>query len=667
MHFGLPYQLRPAARERLLLREHLNKLEGTGWYSCDFWIAILSIRGYHTNSRMSNPKSTFSKYCAIWPSGMDELMIEVECIKRGGKWTGSKGQECGTGLFEHYMNFRKLVWPERYRHRWTDLIYKHYIENQIMVLMGPASSQKTSGAVECVLIDYWCYPNDTLVLLSTTKIEKLEMGVFGEMKMLWEKGHTRYPWLCGNILDNKHAITTDNLKDDGVRDMRKGVIGRALYQGSQYVGLGHWAGIKQKKIRFVGDELQFCSSSFLDVLPNMMGSTDVDAQGNPDFKFVGSGNPKHDPYDQLSVIAEPSAGWLSLGDIKKTTVWKLKGFEKGVCINLIGSDSPNFDVPEGSVEPFPRLISRAFIKMVEKRWGKGSMKWYSQCEGKMMMNMVGNRVITKELCERHGAFNPVIWKDDNQTRVAFLDPAWAGQNADRCVFGWLDFGIDVTDKLVMSFCQYMVIPFPPNSRTEPDDIIAQFVQAQCRANDIQPENVFYDSSGKGTTGAALARVFGDRVPVPIYFGGNPTPRPVRHDLFVTEKNGEKRLKRCDEEYKKFVTELWFSSRNVIECGQMRNLPQEVAHEGCLREYIDAAGGKIEIEKKEDTRERMGMSPDLYDAFVCGVEGARQLGFKIERLGEEIIESPENDPDYFDTEAKKYADAIKSALPQHNIN
>ena len=71
----------------------------------------------------------------------------------------------------------------------------------------------------------------------------------------------------------------------------------------------------------------------------------------------------------------------------------------------------------------------------------------------------------------------------------------------------------------------------------------------------------------------------------------PLQRPVRHDLYVQETDGTKRLKRCDEEYRKFVTELWFATRHVIECGQMRNLPEEVAKEGYVREYdTEALGG-----------------------------------------------------------------------------
>ena len=57
---------------------------------------------------------------------------------------------------------------------------------------------------------------------------------------------------------------------------------------------------------------------------------------------------------------------------------------------------------------------------------------------------------------------------------------------------------------------------------------------------------------------------------------------------------------------------------------------------------------IEVEPKEDTIERMGVSPDLYDAYACGCEGARQKGFRIERLGENVIVEQETEEDYFQT-------------------
>lgn len=81
---------------------------------------------------------------------MPDLAIEFDAIVRGGRWIGPKGQQCGDGLFEHFMRARKLVWPERYRHEWTDLLYQNFIKNDISIMMGCASSQKTSHASEYI-------------------------------------------------------------------------------------------------------------------------------------------------------------------------------------------------------------------------------------------------------------------------------------------------------------------------------------------------------------------------------------------------------------------------------------------------------------------------------------------------------------------------------------
>jgi hypothetical protein len=121
-------------------------------------------------------------------------------------------------------------------------------------------------------------------------------------------------------------------------------------------------------------------------------------------------------------------------------------------------------------------------------------------------------------------------------------------------------------------------------------------------------------------------------------GARPSKRPVREDLFVEEDNGTKRLKRCDEHYSKFVSELWFSVRYAIEAEQLRGLLNDVMAEGCARIYETVSGNKIEVEpksdpkKKEDLKRRLGKSPDLFDTTCIVMEGARQRGFKIQRLG-----------------------------------
>jgi len=54
----------------------------------------------------------------------------------------------------------------------------------------------------------------------------------------------------------------------------------------------------------------------------------------------------------------------------------------------------------------------------------------------------------------------------------------------------------------------------------------------------------------------------------------------------------------------------------------------------MREYrVVGADAKIEVETKDELKDRMGRSPDLFDWLAIAVEGCRQRGFKIQRLGE----------------------------------
>jgi len=57
---------------------------------------------------------------------------------------------------------------------------------------------------------------------------------------------------------------------------------------------------------------------------------------------------------------------------------------------------------------------------------------------------------------------------------------------------------------------------------------------------------------------------------------------VRFDLYVPDGKHGRRLKMCHEHYSKFVTEMWFSVREIIESDQMRNLARAVAEEGQSR-------------------------------------------------------------------------------------
>ena len=135
------------------------------------------------------------------------------------------------------------------------------------------------------------------------------------------------------------------------------------------------------------------------------------------------------------------------------------------------------------------------------------------------------------------------------------------------------------------------------------------------------------------------------------------------DMWIIDKTTEmRRLKRCDEHYSKFVTELWYSLRYAIEADQIRGLPEDVMNELCMRNWSRVANDKIEAESKEDMKERTRKSPDLGDWAAIILEGARRLGFEISRLSSGL--EPATDDEWFDKEDKEWKDAVKSGLLKH---
>lgn len=594
----------------------------------------------------------FERYGAQWPRYADDLQIEFACIRKGGHWM-REGKECGLGLYEHYAKAERLIWPEDDVHRWATLSMRTMVENQITVLLGPSDSGKTYGASKWGLIEYWIAPNETLLIVSSTDTRGLELRVWGAMKDLFNRAREKFPWLAGHPIDSLHTITTYNIDEEKLkaRTLKTGIICIPCLQNGRYVGIAKYVGLKQKRLRQISDEVSFMGPSHLDALANFMGK---------DYKGVFLGNPV-DVIDPLGRIAEPADGWGSVADTNKTRVWRTR-MHNGVCVNLVGTDSPNFDYPRSDPIKFPYLINWKKIEAVEEFWGKDSLQFSSQCVGVMRPGLTSRRIITRQMCQDNFALAKALWADTHRTKIYGCDAAYKGVGGDRCVVGWGEFGESLDGTQILRINPPKVVPISVISKKEAEDQIAEFIQKDAGEQEIKPNDIFYDSTGRGTLGAAFAKLFGNQTPVPVEFGGKPSTRPVRHDLFV-EEGQQKRHKRCDEHYLDFVSELWFSVNYIILCQQMRELPEDVMLEGCAREYGRTRNNKQFIESKHDkkARERMIRSPDLFDWLVTICEGARQRGFQIAKLGAALVEV--NNDDWVAQERAQYREMIQGCLLQ----
>lgn len=571
---------------------------------------------------------TREKYGLTWPIENDDLLIELWMIRKGDDWLKKNGRS----LSFHYEEAKKILWPELDPHRWHNLCRDSILENKVCVLMGCGSSGKTNAAAWISLLDYFAFPKETCVLVCSTDVRGLKKRVWGEVTMLWEKAIQKFDYLPGNLLDSAIAITTESMEDleygeRKSRDMRQGIFGIPCVQGGKFVGLSKFIGVKQKRMRLVADEASAMNDSFLSSFSNL--------NKNEDFRAIVLGNP-NDIHDPLGKAAEPLGGWTDeFLEPTKTRTWKTR-FMNGLCVNLVGIDSPNHDFPADAPTKYKYLISKEKIDETLSFFSKDSVEYFSQCVGTMKIGTMARRILTRELCERFGAQTQAIWKNDKRTKVYFLDASYGG---DRAVCGGAEFGEDVNGKIVISFYPQKIIPVVVGGENV-EDQLAKFVKQDCEALGISPSNMGHDATGRGSLGTALARIWSADTN-PIESGGVPSDRPVSLDLFTTdEATGQRRLKLCKEFYDRKVSEFWFCVRYAVEAGQIRDLPEDAMEELCARKWDILKNGLHSVEVKDGTRtkpgmkQRTGKSPDHGDCAAGVIEMARRKGFQISKLAME---------------------------------
>jgi len=404
-------------------------------------------------------------------------------------------------------------------------------------------------------------------------------------------------------------------------------VGVPCKRGDNFVGLSDFAGIKNKRVRLLGDELSLLPRAFCDAISNL--------DKNPDFKCIGLGNPK-DTTDALGVLGEPAAhlgGWESgIDKTFGTKTWEVRR-SGGICIQLPGDDSPNLDGKLG----IP-LISQADMDRDVSFYGKESI-WFTMMDLGQLPRGAGNRrVLTRQLCEQMRAMEQPVWRDSNLKRIAFMD---AGYGGDRCIFGELVFGYEsVTQNTfvpdasgiaasvtapnnphqIIALVDTVVVPVNPGLDVLPEEQIVRFVMKQCEARGIPPENFFYESGMRTELVQTFGRLWSSQVES-VDCMGKAGEGPVSTDI----------QKPCHEYYANKITEIWYSVRLVVEAGQFRGMLDRVLQEFCDREWTIVAGNKIQVETKERLKLKCGRSPDEADATAIGIFGARRRGFQIARL------------------------------------
>lgn len=609
-------------------------------------------------ARTTKHKGDIEKYGLCWSSLYHPVQMEIEMIRQGGRFKTKSGKTVGEGLFHHYKTLQDLLWPTDTWHRWRVLTLENFVEHKIVGIIGAASSAKTHDSALFALCTYYAFPECCTVLCSSTEREMLEMRVWGEIKKHHKDARIRFPFLPGQLTEGKQRIMTDErFEDIDGRDFRNGLVGVPAKKGQNYQGLGSYIGVKNKIVILIADELQLVPVVFIDAIANL--KKNEGGKGIPSniggFHCIGMGNPK-DMTDALGKYCEPSAqfgGWDGgIDQTGGTKTWPTR-FADGICIQLVGSDSPNMDVPEDQPVPFPYLITRQAINDDIAFYGRDSLQFSMMDDGRMPRGQAARRVLTRQMCIRDHAMEEAIWQDEKHMKIAGLDAAYRGVGGDRCIFTEMRIGhalVDGKSFQCLSLIETVLVPITGGITDEPEDQIANYVKMQCMARGIDPQNFFFDSTGRGSLMNAFARLWSPNVNC-VEFGGRASDRKVSNEIPAV----------CKDYYFNFVSELWYSVRLAVESKQMRGMTEDVVQEFSMREWGFAGSNKIQVETKDKTKIRMGRSPDIADSVACAVEGARRRGFIIQKLSSNAITSK---GDAWKDEVRKRVEQLNSG---HTLN
>lgn len=560
--------------------------------------------------------NTFLKYNARWQTGISEAQLELSCIKLLGNWESNTGRKCGCGLPYHVKAFMRLAWPDMEWHRWSDLLVEEFLKSPgRTACFGPSSSGKSFVFSRCALTMFYARPKGTTVLISSTTRDALTRRIWDYVVSSDKSARKVFSWLAGSLIESKLMLLADPSTEEG-RSFKDGIVGVACKKGGTWQGISEYVGSKNEVMILIADEAHFMPVGFLDSLANLESNENCYAA------IMGNLPDVHNP---LGMAAEPRGGWDALTDTEKTRVYATK-WKNGRCIQLIGTDSPNLDYPEGE-EPFKNLIGRRYIEQCAQNYGRESDKFNMFASGKIPRASMSRTVFTKAMCLKFGASGPVTWGHKPVTRGYGLDAAYSGVGGDRTVGFPFVFGIDNTNRWRFWLGPSKTYPGSSTPKMSHSEAIALQCKEECDAHGIPPEHLFFDGTGRSELTSAFARLWSPKV-VPLEFGGPATERPS----FTGEKwmDGENSgdTKTCRDVFDRFVTELWFAVRHAIIADQMRGLPEDAIEEGSQRKWEIVRGAKYCIETKDDMKERGLRSPDICDAVVCSIEGARRLGFPL---------------------------------------
>jgi hypothetical protein len=474
------------------------------------------------------------------------------------------------------------------RHPWVEKMVNLACHSNYVGISGCASSGKSDFGAVWSIVNWLAAPNITKVLATSTGLKEARNRIWGKIEDYWLFATQKLP--------GKLVSSIGQLRMEG--DDRVATTGIELIAGDpskEKEAIGKLIGIKAPRVIMVADELPELSENILSAAYSNLAT-------NPYFQLIGLGNFKS-TLDAFGTFTEPTGGWPSVS--VEAERWETK---RGWCIHLDGTKSPNLAFETDRWPVYGHKQLEEHLKL-----GENTALFWRMCRSFMAPVGVADYIYTEAELMQGGAFDATIEWASPLIRLAALDPAFTN-DGDRAMLVFGSLGTAANGRQVLRLDRYMQLR-EDVTKSEPLDFqLVNLFKAECEREGVQPGNAAFDATGAGISFGSVVEALWSNYVLPIRFGGSASELSV-------DAAGTRLAK---EVYGNRVSELWYQGREYVRARQIVGVTRDLARELIARKYFTrkSINTTIVVEPKTEMKMRMGMSPDLADAFLMMVELAR---------------------------------------------
>lgn len=262
----------------------------------------------------------------------------------------------------------------------------------------------------------------------------------------------------------------------------------------------------------------------------------------------------------------------------------IKNTTANIVLHLSVLDSPNYRYQE---ERIPGMASYHWVEAKRKEWGEDHPLWYARVLGELPPTSI-NTVFPIDLLDRMTGIEPKVL---DRRLVVSCDPARFGDD-ETVIYGGISGKVVKTDIL---------------QKSAADAVVSHELQMVKYVGGDVLDNVQVENEADGLGG-----------PICDFFRKLKGETVHQDDVTLSSKPDN------EDRFANMRAEVWFDALAEVEAGRI-SIPDDKYLKEELAEvkYFFNMRGKIQLESKDDIKERLGRSPNRADAFVLLVRGFKK--------------------------------------------